>query len=475
MTHDDPYKLDDSQILDPPTTFAGKLKYLGPGFILSASIVGSGELIATTSLGAKAGFITLWVVLLSCLVKVAIQLEFGRHTIQTGETVMQSFNKLPGPRIGGSHWSVWTWLLLQITKVLQVGGIIGTVAVVVNLTLPELFGYQISVSNWCWVIAGIVAMLVSLERYGLIEKISISLTIAFTLLTMICVALLQMTEYAVTTQQLASGFTFQLPTAVIVFAAGAFGITGVGGDEIMYYNYWLLEKGYAAYTGPRDENDPAWAERANGWIKVMYLDALLSMIVYTIVTAAFYILGAAVLHAQGEVPEGTELVATLSKIYTSTLGGWANGLFLLGAFVVLFSTLFAALASWTRIYADTFACVGWMDASQPGVRKRMISRLAWIFPVIWTLTYLFYEDPVLMVIIGGVGTSILLWIVVYAAMNFRYRLALPELRTGVFYQTAFFVSVLAILAVSAYGLKTKFDDVKQKRAAAAVVVVDEEP
>ncbi|NET32603.1 MAG: divalent metal cation transporter, partial [Cyanothece sp. SIO1E1] len=74
----------------PPVRFRDKLKYLGPGFVLSASIVGSGELIATTTLGAQAGFITFWVIIISCLVKVAVQLEFGRHTIMTGETAMQA-------------------------------------------------------------------------------------------------------------------------------------------------------------------------------------------------------------------------------------------------------------------------------------------------------------------------------------------------------------------------------------------------
>ena len=58
----DPYVISEDTILEPPSTFIGKLKFLGPGFILSASIVGSGELIATTVLGAKAGFAALWII-----------------------------------------------------------------------------------------------------------------------------------------------------------------------------------------------------------------------------------------------------------------------------------------------------------------------------------------------------------------------------------------------------------------------------
>src|SRR5438105_4471309 len=119
----DPYVITDKTIKSPPATFRKTLRSLGPGFILSASIVGSGELIATTILGAKAGFTALWIIIISCLAKVAVQLEFGKHAITTGETCMQSFNKLPGIRIGKGRWSVWTMLFLVTLKVVQVGGI----------------------------------------------------------------------------------------------------------------------------------------------------------------------------------------------------------------------------------------------------------------------------------------------------------------------------------------------------------------
>jgi len=112
----DPYILSTENIVDPPPGFLKKLKFLGPSLILSASIVGSGELIATTTLGAKAGFVTFWIILLSCLVKVAVQIEMGKHTILSGETAMQAFNQLPGPRIRGTNWSIWLVLGIMIIK-----------------------------------------------------------------------------------------------------------------------------------------------------------------------------------------------------------------------------------------------------------------------------------------------------------------------------------------------------------------------
>ena len=79
------YKLPTDKWKEPPTTFAGRLKHIGPGVIITASIVGSGELIATTTLGAQAGFITLWTIVLSCALKIIFQLEMAKMSITTGK------------------------------------------------------------------------------------------------------------------------------------------------------------------------------------------------------------------------------------------------------------------------------------------------------------------------------------------------------------------------------------------------------
>ena len=52
-------------IQEPPTKFRSILTKIGPGLIIAGSIVGSGELIATTSTGAEAGFTLLWLITVS--------------------------------------------------------------------------------------------------------------------------------------------------------------------------------------------------------------------------------------------------------------------------------------------------------------------------------------------------------------------------------------------------------------------------
>ncbi|MDX1636908.1 MAG: Nramp family divalent metal transporter [Balneolaceae bacterium] len=442
----DPYLLTEDDIREPPENFWQTIRYLGPGFVLSAAIVGSGELIATTTLGARAGFVTFWVVILSCLVKVTLQLEFGKHAISAGETVMTALNKLPGWSFRNVNWSIWTWLFIQLFKLLQVGGIIGGVAITLNIFFPS-----VGVTTWTVLVTVTASLLVFRGYYTFVERFCLVLIAFFTIFTFLSVYFLQFTSYAFTWNDILYGLEFNLPTAMVAVAIGAFGITGVGGDEIMYYHYWCLEKGYAAYTGPAEQSEE-WTRRAKGWIKVMYWDAVLSMIVYTLVTAAFYVLGAAVLHVQDRIPEGYQMIETLSGMYTETMGPGARNVFLVCAVVVLFSTLFSALASWTRIFSDAFGTLGLFDFYDREERRKMIAILAWVFPVLWALMFLFFQLPVLMVIIGGFFTSILLLIVVYAAFHFRYVRLDEQLKPGRLYDIAFWVSITAILLAAVYSI-----------------------
>jgi hypothetical protein len=235
----------------------------------------------------------------------------------------------------------------------------------------------------------------------------------------------------------------------------------VGGDEIMAYNYWLLEKGYAAKTGPEDDS-PEWITRARGWIRVMYWDAFLSMLVYTFMTLAFYILGASILNAQGLVPKGFEMVKTLSRMYTDSLGSWAEMAFLVGAFFVLFSTLFSALAAWSRQFSDAFGAVGWIDYRDPRSRARAIAILSFFFPALWALLFFTFEDPVWMVLVGGTITAVILLLVVIGTIHFRYRRLPKSLSPSRLYDSGFWISVIAIIILAILAVWTSIEKFKQE-------------
>ena len=432
-------------ILNPPTSFFAKLRFLGPGFILSASIVGSGELIATTVLGAKGGFITFWVILLSCLIKVAIQLEYGKNAIITGKPLMAEFNDLGGPKLGKGNWSIWGILLLTILKILQLGGMLGGAAITVHLMFPEFS------LNLIAVFLGLTLILFFLKNYySVIEKTSTLLVFGFTILTLTSLISLFYTPFGFTLEQVVSGLTFQLPSELIFVAIGAFGITGVASDEIIAYTYWCQEKGYASYVGPND-GSKEWESRAKGWIGIMYLDAFVAMLIYTLVTAAFYLLGASILYGKELIPDGTDLISTLARIYTEALGPGARFAYLIGGFFALYSSVFATLAYWTRLFPDIFSQLGWISNNSESWSKT-IRGLSIAFPICWVFTFLFLKEPGFMVLAGGVIGSVMLLIVVIGGISFFKKNQSLGLYNGLFARMMFWLSACAILLVSGYGI-----------------------
>ena len=121
----------------PPKTLPRILMSVGPGLIVAGSIVGSGELIATTKTGAEAGFSLLWLIVIGCVIKVFAQVEFGRYAIISGKTTLVALDEVPGPRIKGrGNWLVWYWLLMWLASISQLGGIVGGVGQALSISAP---------------------------------------------------------------------------------------------------------------------------------------------------------------------------------------------------------------------------------------------------------------------------------------------------------------------------------------------------
>lgn len=129
--------MNESEPIAPPTSFGRILLAVGPGLIVAGSIVGSGELIATTATGAEAGFSLLWLILIGCVIKVFAQIEFGRYALVSGKTTLVALDEVPGPRIKGrGNWLVWYWLLMWLASIAQLGGIVGGVGQALSISAP---------------------------------------------------------------------------------------------------------------------------------------------------------------------------------------------------------------------------------------------------------------------------------------------------------------------------------------------------
>jgi Mn2+/Fe2+ NRAMP family transporter len=439
----DLYSLHPSEVREPPTTFFAILRRIGPGMILSASIVGSGELIATTTLGAEVGYVCLWVIILSCFLKPALQAEIGRYSIATGETGLAGFNHVPGPR-AGVNWVVWAWLAMITMTRFQIGAMFGGVASVMHALFP-----QIPVWGFVVLLLAVTLALLLGGGYERIEGLATLKVALFTMLTFLCALLLLRRPEDFSWAEVASGLTFDLPPGGFTSAVAVFGITGVGASELFMYPYWCVEKGYARFAGKRDGTSE-WKRRALGWMRVMHVDILASMVIYTIATVAFYMLGAGILNKRGLVPSSNDMIPVLSTMYTETLGPWALWLFYAGAIATLYGTIFAATAAESRVASDLCRLLGLFRADD--YRSRLKYRQAFVV-VLATVSagiFLVVQSPVNMVKAGGVAQAVMLPVIAISALNLRYRHLPKEVRSGRWATTGLWIAATTTIALMGY-------------------------
>lgn len=577
----------------PPTSILGIMRRLGPGLIVAGSIVGSGELIATTATGAAAGYWLLWLILIGCVIKVFVQVELGRYAIVNGKTTMSGMNEVPGPRIAGVNWLLWYYVLMFLASLAQLGGIVGGVgqALAISMPLteagrafneqvndeteyrvaekqllrirklqeqnkqvdadqikeltakiarlgPKVIATRLKVGNqriseleasgnneaklkqlraiktlliarrdslgqetdrnrpeklfddsavelkgksddfkksflnygkrrgyddkwWAAIIAIASAVILVMGKYGFIQTFSTVLVASFTLITIVNLFALQTAgEWAVTWSDIQAGMSFQLTPkeealnkAPLVTALATFGIIGVGASELVTYPYWCLEKGYARFTGPRDDS-PEWKERALGWLRVMRWDAWCSMVVYTFATIAFYLLGAAILHAIELTPEGTEMIRTLAVMYEPVFGSWTQYLFLFGAIAVLYSTFFVANASHARVFPDALRVIG-IPTKDEAAHRRRVRIFSGIFPLACLLVYVFIPKPKVLVLLSGTMQAIMLPMLSFAAIYFRYKKSDRRVMPGRLWDIFLWISAVGMLIAGGWLFLTK--------------------
>jgi len=387
-------------------------------------------LLSTTTMGAKAGFALMWLIIISTTVKVWVQMELARWTVLNGRPALEAYREV-GPRWRGVGWINVVWILMDFAKILQRGGIIGGVVAAFSILWPVV-GEPLSRPSlivWTVVVLAVVITLLVRNKYRVVERVSFVMVVVFTVGTVILALGLPLTPFAYGMSDLASGFSFTIPAGAFGIAIAVFGLTGVGADEMTTYTYWCMEKGYAAWTGPQDGTS-ARERRAAGWIKVMQTDVALGWLITTVCSVSFYLLGAAVLQPQQLVPEGNDVITTLSRMYTDTLGEWAQYGFLVAAIAVLGSTLMASTAAIPRLWTNTLGILGIIDFYDMKQRNRLIRILTVVMPIILAATFLGIQAPLAMVTIGGIGGAVFLVAVVIAVWKLRYTGVPKKLRGG---------------------------------------------
>jgi Mn2+/Fe2+ NRAMP family transporter len=358
--------------MNEPGKFGGLSKAfaaIGPGIVVAGSVIGSGELINTPIQAANFGFVLLWVVLLSCVIKYFLQVEIARHCLVHDRTTFEALNRIPGPRLGGASWVVVLYVIGYFLAMLTMIGIIGALGGLMHGIYPLASSQAISTRLWGAILVFLTVALLWRGWYSHLELLVMILVGGFSVSVAVGVLLVQGTSFRISANEILSGLTFSLgghgdKAAFAVISL--MGALGVAANELLMYPYWILEKGYAKELG--DPQSAGWADRVRQRVRWIWIDAGFSTILATLVTAAFFLLGAAILFRNNVMPKGPEVVDQISSVFTETWGEWSKAIFLVGAFCTLYSTLVVVAAASGRMAADLLGTFGIIDRrDQPTV------------------------------------------------------------------------------------------------------------
>ena len=429
-----------------PKTFKERLKFIGPSVIVTGSVVGSGSIVMTPLLGAAAGFLLLWWLLLSMWSKPIIQAEISRYVVVTKKTFLEAFADMPGFKttIQGktTSWLVWFMFIGVIPSIAGMGGLAGAVAEAGNTMFPLL-----STEVWVFISCLITWLLLYFGSYRSLEKTLLAMVLFFSFMTLIIALAMQSTEYQVNLNQISEGLSFSLPTEYLPLALAVFGFTGISYGEIMAYTYWCLEKGYAENTG----ND---IEEKKHWIKTMQTDVWVTVFFITLGTLPFFFLGAGVLNNVPELQESlatssfwdVDVISSLQNMFSLVLGGWAKWLFIILAFFVLFSTLLSGTAAFTRTISDYLISMG-LVKEKTDTRTKLIKLIAFVIPFLSGLFYFILPNPITLLLIAGIWAAMGLPIVNIGALYLVNKLE-PALQPKVSTKVILWVSLVLQLSLA---------------------------
>jgi Mn2+/Fe2+ NRAMP family transporter len=393
------------------------LAFLGPGLVWTSDLVGSGEVILTTRNGAILGTGVIWAILVGIFLKCWIGISGARYTVATGESMMDMFARMPGPK----NWVVWIVLFIQLfSAMIAMGSLASASGVFLHSLVP------IPAFTAGWIISILAIVIVWSGQFGILKSI-MSFLVLIMSIGIIYVAIRVFPPLS----ELAKGFLFEIPEVpdwavtkagvsqnpwreilpLMGWAAGGFG-------SQVWYTYWVLGQGYGSAQGrgygkPADvkhlqslsEKD---ARHIKGWTRVVYSDATVAIAITTILTLCFLIAGAQVLRPQELAPQGSMVAVTLSNVFSSQWGQLGGFLFLLSGCAALIGTLVVQMAGWPRLLADAVRICIPKFGQVLTWKKQFRAFLIFFFMTNMLIVFVFGVRPVFLVQTGAILDGLVL-------------------------------------------------------------------
>lgn len=302
-----------------------KLSFLGPGFIVAATGVGAGDLIAASVAGAQYGTIILWAALIGGILKYCLNEGIARWQLATGETMIQGWTgRLP-------KWVSYYFLVyLLLWSFVVAGALISFCGLAAQTLLPVHTNKGTGTFIWGALQSVVAVILVMRGRYQLMEHL-MKVFIGLMFIVVISSAWGLTVDWG---QIFSALFIPRLPEDPnsIFIILGLIG--GVGGSvTLLSYAYWLSEKGWTT---------PSFLMNAR-------IDLLTAYTLTSLFGMALIIIAAG---TNPEQVKGYEMILSLAERLETVTGPVGRIGFLVGFWGAVFSSMLGVWDGVPYLFAD---------------------------------------------------------------------------------------------------------------------------
>jgi Mn2+/Fe2+ NRAMP family transporter len=379
------------------------LRLAGPGLVVAATGIGSGDVVSATVGGAKYGVVLLWGIALGAFFKYVLSEGIARWQLATGTTALEGW---------AEHLPAWVKFYFGAYLVVWTIAVSAALTNATGLGISNLTGGAIS-QPWGAVAHSLIGFVfVWFGGYASFEKLMKLLVGIMGFSILLCAAL-----------------TLHDPLAAIkgtilpVIPAGSGSnvlslIGGIGGSITMLsYNYWMREEKI---------DTPGFLGYVRGDIAVAYIfTAIFGISIMLIADQAFYRAGVTITDAQA-VPKMAEMLGTLLGpfgVYAYSVGFWA----------AVFASLLGVWQSVPYLYADFYGVLQKLPHTARQGLTRVTStpyRLALAFITLVPLPFAFTGRPILVIvtytIVGSLFVPFLAATLLYLNNRVRWKAPIPH-------------------------------------------------
>ena len=354
-----------------PAPTVSFLKLAGPGLVVAATGIGSGDVVSATVGGARYGIVLLWAIALGAFFKFVLSEGIARWQLATGQTVIEGW---------AEHLHASVKIVFGVYLVLWTIAVSAALTNACGLGLANLTGGAVP-QSWGAVLHSLIGFaFVYLGGYGKFEKLMKVLVGVMGFSILVCAALTMNNPGPALTGLV-------LPT--IPGGSGTYVLSligGIGGSVTMLsYNYWMREEGMRG---------SGYLSYVRGDVAVAYVfTALFGISIMLIANTAFFVPGVALKDAEA-VPRMAAFLGTI----LGPFGIWAYGL---GFWAAVFASLLGVWQSVPYLYADIYGVMKGLSVAAREDITKVTSRpyqLGLIFISLVPLPLAFTGAPLLVIV-----------------------------------------------------------------------------